>query len=81
MPLKKLKVERRELKQMSKRQVFDWYREHINDEVGPFMYRAMTKQELIDCIVGVDNDMTEIDDLASWDITYPGASFKENDNA
>lgn len=66
MAFKKLKVTRVELNRMSKRQVFDWYREHINDEVSPFMYRGMTKQELIDGIVGIGQDEAEIDDLASW---------------
>ncbi len=39
-----------ELERMTKRQMFEWYKEHVNDEVSRIYWNSMTKRQWIETL-------------------------------
>ncbi len=46
----RITITRSELNRMTKHQMFEWYKEHVNDEVSPIYWNGFTRQEWIDTL-------------------------------
>ena len=50
--MRRFTVTRTELNRMTKYELFDWYRMHINDEMYAMLWRGGSKKHWINCILG-----------------------------